>query len=246
MGDMTDTAISRKSPKALTIPGFHEVMEKFIKDQLGPGFLGTILDAGAGEGAFSARLKNLGLNVVACDLTPEQFCLEKVECRQADLSQLIPWQDNALDAILFLEVTEHVDNILHLFKEANRVLKPGGQLFLSTPNILSFKSRFRFFFSGYFYSFSPVFDSGINALNSHITPFTLDQYYFRLVEAGFQCETITTDKWQKSSFFACIFYPLIWLYSKLKVKNQKSLQYQNSLNMLLGRKLMIAARKFAV
>ncbi|MBD3266846.1 methyltransferase domain-containing protein [bacterium] len=233
-----------KIPQANAMPGIHDFMESYIVGKFGPSYQGTILDAGSGQGAFTYRLKKRGFqHLAACDLYPEQFCVEGVECRGADITQSIPWADNSVDVVLLLEVTEHVDAIRHLFQEAYRVLKPGGFVVFSTPNILSIKSRLRFLLSGYYYSFNPLYDVDTSALWAHVTPYTLDQYVLRLREVGFAVDEVTTDKWQKSSRIAFLFYPLIWLYTKLKFKNRKALTWQNSLNALLGRILVVSAKK---
>lgn len=56
--------------------------------------------------------------------------LFNVEC------DLLPYPDNHFDVILFCEVLEHMTNDpLAALMEIRRVLKPGGQLVLTTPNI---------------------------------------------------------------------------------------------------------------
>jgi SAM-dependent methyltransferase len=52
-----------------------------------------------------------------------------------------PYPDETFDLILSCEMLEHlVMDPMHLFAEANRVLKPDGRLFVSTPNASSFQN----------------------------------------------------------------------------------------------------------
>ena len=236
--------MNQKRPVPNAMPGIHEFMERYIVKKLGKDFHGIILDAGCGPGAFTLSLKELGFkHVVACDLFPEQFCVNDIECRKADITKSLPWEDASLDVVLLMEVTEHIDGVQQLFKEASRVLKPGGLLIFTTPNILSIKSRIRFLLSGYYYSFNPLYDVDTSAIWAHINPLTLDQYVLRLRISGLECDEVTTDKWQKSSRIAYLFYPLIYLYTRLKFKNRKALTWQNSFNALMGRILVITAKK---
>ena len=45
----------------------------------------------------------------------------------------LPFNDNRFDNIFSSEVFEHVFNLEHILKELNRVLKPGGNLFVTCP-----------------------------------------------------------------------------------------------------------------
>ena len=48
--------------------------------------------------------------------------------------QTIPFDDNCFDAVLCLDVLEHVDNTQDVFDELCRVTKPGGHVIISLPN----------------------------------------------------------------------------------------------------------------
>ncbi len=45
----------------------------------------------------------------------------------------LPFQDNDFDTVLCTEVLEHVSDTETFLKEMNRVLKPGGTFFFTTP-----------------------------------------------------------------------------------------------------------------
>jgi SAM-dependent methyltransferase len=47
--------------------------------------------------------------------------------------QALPFRDKSVDAILLMEVLEHVPNPLRLLRECSRVLRPGGHLCLTAP-----------------------------------------------------------------------------------------------------------------
>jgi SAM-dependent methyltransferase len=45
----------------------------------------------------------------------------------------LPWDDNSVTLIAAEHVIEHVQNIIQLFKELHRILKPGGILYIRVP-----------------------------------------------------------------------------------------------------------------
>jgi len=227
----------------ITIPGFHQVILRVLTNHLGKASEANLLDAGAGHGALSHQLKQLGYRVSACDLNPELFQAKDVEFRQADISRNIPWENESFDGVVAVEVTEHLDQVLRFFQEVHRVLKPEGFFLFSTPNILSLKSRIRFLLSGYCYSFHPISDQEQDAVRHHITPLPYELYELRLRWSGFTVSDIFIDKRQRSSLAGMILYPCICLYCLLKLKSTSSSRIQNRPQLLLGRTLIIWATK---
>ena len=59
----------------------------------------------------------------------------------ADISRRFPLEDNSMDVVFALEVLEHMIDTDHFLDECWRVLKPGGWLALSTPNINELRNR---------------------------------------------------------------------------------------------------------
>jgi SAM-dependent methyltransferase len=217
----------------ISIPGIHQAFYPyFLKKTAGKKI--SVLDAGAGHGAFTKKLFDEGYTVSACDIFPEYYYYDKVPVKQADITQHIPFDDNSFDAIISLEVMEHVQDHSKFFAEAARVLKKDGMLFVSTPNILSLKSRIRFLFSGFFYSFTSLDHDRHDGLQ-HVASLTLDQYNRLALIAGFEQADYFFDKEQSTSKAWLWLYPFLWLYAKLK----KTGMMHNSYGLLTGRILFM-------
>jgi SAM-dependent methyltransferase len=98
-----------------------------------------------------------------------------------------------------LEVIEHLRNPFVVLKELNRILKSGGSLIISTPNILNLSSRLRFLFEGAFEFFrEPLLDQ-VNSYNGdtknlHLIPWRYQELEYALYESGFSIAEIYTDK----------------------------------------------------
>lgn len=223
----------------MAIPGTHGRFLAFLAKLLEPGT--RVLDVGAGQGALSAKLRDAGFDVSACELHPDMFECDGVECRAADLTQSIPYDDQAFDAAIAVEVMEHLVSPDRLFAEAARVVKPGGIFAMSTPNILSLKSRLRFLGCGFFYSFKPLDLENKHGLE-HVSSLTLDQYRYLAHRNGFEIAKIGIDKRQTSSILLLGLVPLLWLIAKLQ---RVPFSKHGSLDLLLGRKLFIAFRRVA-
>lgn len=220
------------------MPGIHQRFFPYFMDQVGSNKNLKILDVGAGHGAFAKQLYDLGFQVSACDLFPEIFYFDKVECKKADLTKALPFPDNSFDVVVAMEVMEHILDHEVFFSEVNRVLRPDGKLFVSTPNILSLKSRFRFLFSGFFYSFKPLELHNNDGLQ-HVASLTVDQYNYVAIRNGFEIATIEIDKQQSTSRWLIIYYPLLWLY--LKLTGIKGIH--NQFKLLVGRVLFLTFKK---
>jgi SAM-dependent methyltransferase len=220
--------------KPITMPGTHQRFLEYFKKQEEQVSC-KVLDMGAGHGAFSQRLFNMGYDVHACDLFPEIFEFDKITCTKVDITKPFPYPDNTFDLIIAIEVSEHIADHEMFFSESGRILKPGGRLYITTPNILTLKSRIRFLFSGFFLAFNPLQLDNYDGLQ-HISSLTLDQYNYIAVKHHFDTADLSIDREQSTSKWWLFFlYPLIWLYPKVKKINPK----HNTRKLLLGRLLFL-------
>lgn len=200
---------------AIAIPGLHERFVAFFLEIAGerPPASVSVLDAGAGHGGLSARVHALGFRVQACDFAPELFLAKDVEFRQSDLTERLPFDDGSFDYVIAVEVLEHLPDHVAFFRECARVLRPGGRLLLSTPNVVSLKSRLRFLLTGFFYSFQTLDMDRHDGLQ-HVASLTPDQCSYRARRAGLGLERLTCDKYQSSSVALAWLVPQLLLASR--------------------------------
>ena len=104
-----------------------------------------VLEFGAIPPILTTALACSGFDVCGLDLKPERFQstidAESLDIRKLDFEMApLPFDDCEFDAVIFNEVFEHLRiNPIFTMKEVYRVLKPGGILLLSTPNLTSLK-----------------------------------------------------------------------------------------------------------
>lgn len=111
---------------------------------------GILLEVGCGSGEMLKLMKELGWQVKGVDFDPSAVENARRKGLQVYLGTLEAQQfpDNHFDAITMSHVIEHIHDPLQLILECYRILKPGGHLVISTPNIGSwghklFKSYWR-------------------------------------------------------------------------------------------------------
>lgn len=104
----------------------------------------TLLDVGCGEGFFLFNASKAGYVTKGVELSRDaaryarkEFGMD-VEAKPLEELQLV---ENHFDVVTLWVVLEHVPYPLPLLKEVHRMLKPGGLLVVSTPNVGSMLAK---------------------------------------------------------------------------------------------------------
>lgn len=100
-----------------------------------------------------------------------------------------PWADNSFDCVLFCEVIEHLlSDPMFALLEIHRVLKPGGSLVLTTPNVSRLENVARMIAGANIYD--PY--SGYGPYGRHNREYNRHELFYLLKHCGFECERFFT------------------------------------------------------
>jgi len=187
-----------------------------------------ILDAGAAEGALAYRLSSINHTVVCLDIDISRLRKAPKPAVCAAIQHPLPFKDDIFSAAILVELLEHCLNPFAVLQEIQRVLRPGGLVLVTVPNVLSLASRLRFLLTGWFNLYSP---KRLNAppQHRHIFPLPAPVLLFLLEKAGFTILDVCTDRLQRTSL---ALLPLL-LPATAATK----------LPLLLGRTLIVLAQK---
>ncbi len=113
---------------------------------------GRLLDIGCGAGHLLNRIRQLGWEVEGIDFdesaVKQAQNLYNLKAYTGDLKDIVYPSDN-FDVITLKHVIEHIPDPAELLKECYRILKTGGRLIMTTPNIQSWgHQRFQQYWRG--------------------------------------------------------------------------------------------------
>ncbi|MGZ8843722.1 MAG: class I SAM-dependent methyltransferase [Pyrinomonadaceae bacterium] len=236
------------SPAPLAHEAIHDTVVGILK-QLPRG---TLLDVPAGEGALAARLIDAGFDVRCCDLYPEIFRLDNVDIHQGNLDAELPFGDRSFDYVTCLEGLEHIENPQQAMREFARVLKPGGHLMVSVPNILNIEERMKWLLHGYTSHFKPISRSAVDRLRgeyddrieiaAHVNPIGYSELRYVLEKNGFEIVKTYRDKAKGKAWLYWPIAGLIKLIAKLTPSQKRSERWTEELaskEVLLGGNTLI-------
>ena len=211
--------------------GIYGYVRKYVESL--PDLTGkVVVDIPCGDGRSSLAFRKKGATVRPFDLFPEFMKIEGITAEFADLSERLPLEDGCADFLICEEGIEHIPDKVGMFREFNRVLKPGGELIITAPSISHARGRLSWF----------LFETDLwrrmppSELDSMwVTSDELDRTYFGhlfligvhhlqtiCTLTGFRTvERRRTKISGMSVFLGLLFYPLIALMSLVAVSSYK-------------------------
>jgi cyclopropane fatty-acyl-phospholipid synthase-like methyltransferase len=168
--------------------GVHEKCLEIIQKAL--PFQAKVLDIAAGAGAFSMRLNDAGYDVTANDIDVDGWAASNIPKYTVDLNKELDSSSlNApYDLVVAIEIIEHLQNPIKFLMDCENLVKPGGYILLSTPNILDMYSRVKFLRRGSLFFFSPehYFKSGhMTILPGWLLELFFDQIDLKVIQRSY-------------------------------------------------------------
>ena len=158
-----------------------------------------ILEIGSYLGIVSIALSKIGYLITAADLEifmqnknlQNKFKTNNIEFKSIDLENPIPFQNTLFDCVVMCETLEHLNfNPIPVLEEINRILIPGGYLYLSLPNICSLENRLKLLGGKSIHNSIDDFFTQLNpkcnfSVGLHWREYTKDEIVYLISKTGF-------------------------------------------------------------
>ncbi|MBT8404731.1 MAG: class I SAM-dependent methyltransferase [Gemmatimonadetes bacterium] len=216
----------------------------------------TIVDVPAGGGAFVQRLKDHGFeNVWAFDIE-NLLEIEHDPFVQGDMTETFPLASESCDVVVCIDGIEHVSRQCDFISEVNRVLKIGGEVVISTPNISSLRSRWRWFWTGHHHKCGAPLDEAHPSPLHHVGMISFPEIRYLLHTHGFRISEVTTNRVKAISWVYALLLPVAYLSTRRVYRragrkegtvevNREILKTVFSKDVLFGETLIVKATKEA-
>ena len=125
---------------AFLIPFFKKTIDRQYRHLPKYSYSGALLDVGCGNGAFLDIAENCGWNATGLDFDPDatvNATIKNFKVLTGDL-RYFSNQSELFDVITLAHVIEHIHDPTEALTICFNLLKPGGTLWIETPNIESY------------------------------------------------------------------------------------------------------------
>ncbi len=187
---------------------------------------GGVLEVSCGDAALLEILQRAGFEVRGTNFTryPDSSASVAID-EGVDILAGLPYADASFDAVLFLDVFEHLADHDAALRHATRVLRPGGCVIICSPNICNISSRGHFLLTGFFKvrrSFIGFDMPADRSFAFHNYPPHLPVLLYQMQAHGLPLERFdAVGRKLKSILGFLIMWPLLWPTTAYRARRQE-------------------------
>lgn len=228
----------------------HETVFKLVNQHVNA----VIADIPCGSGAFVQRLKDKGYKKVFAIDIENIMEITHGDFLTGDMTKSLPLPDNSCDVVVCIDGIEHISKQVDFVGEVNRILRNNGEFVVSTPNISSLRSRWKWLMTGHHHKcISPLDENNPNPLH-HIGMISFPELRYLLHTNGFKVDKIATNQIKPIALIYVLLIPFIYFSTRCVYrKTGKKLKTQEinaavfkvmfSKSILFGESLIVKAIK---
>ena len=159
---------------------------RMLLDMLPRG--GRVLDAGCSAGYLAERLAERGSTVVGLELDPDAAERARSACEQVLVGDVetmeLPFEPASFDAVVCGDLIEHLRDPGAALARLRPLLRPGGTLALTTPNVANWTIRLQLLLGRFRYTDLGILD------RTHTHLFTRSTLIECVQDAGYDVERV--------------------------------------------------------
>jgi SAM-dependent methyltransferase len=188
-----------------------------------------VLEIGAAPYHFTSLCKLEDIKITSLDIAPDlddhlvkTLQLEVVQCNIE--TEKIPFESDSFDIVMFNEVFEHLRiNPIATLKEINRIIKKGGILYLTTPNLYMVRNIYRFVtgkgLDDPYYEFNKLNEVGYMG---HVREYTVGQVAKFLSNTGYSIVSTAYHNYDVRKYLQPVYYLIPFVRTNICVVAKKA------------------------
>lgn len=228
----------------------HNVVEELLGEVTSQR---AILDVPCGEGAFSKRMLDRGADVFSADCE-NIIRIPHAQFSIVDMDGRLPYGDATFDAVICIDGIEHIERPFDFIRECQRIIRKGGVLIVSTPNLTALRSRWRYLLTGFHQGEKSPLDEANQTPLHHRSLVSFPELRYRLHVNGFRVADVRTNRVKLISWLYAGLAPLAYLVTVLafrkeekdahvREQNKEIVSQMFSIPVLFGETLIVKATR---
>jgi SAM-dependent methyltransferase len=158
------------------------------------------------------------------------------------------------DAVVCIDGIEHIERPFDFIRECQRIIRKGGVLIISTPNLSALRSRWRYLLTGFHQGEkSPLDESEYTPLH-HLSLVSFPELRYRLHANGFRVASVRTNRVKFISWLYVVLVPLAYVVTvlvfnkeekaaRVREQNREIVRQMFTVPVLFGETLIVKAMR---